>query len=832
MGCTNSKLDDLPAVALCRDRCDFLDEAIHQRYTLAEAHVAYMHSLKGVGLSLHRFFDHDLDGFTPGPPSPVLKLPTQRKGHTEPFGSPAKAAIRHSHSNSGSHLHFHSGSEDEDPGSESLHHHHSENNALPVQQHRHISYADSDTDTLGLFPEYNGLMSLNINYMKNQTTPSVVYEQRPISPEIVRMGESSSYDLYSYNNANPSTYSYNNANSSTYSYYNFPTNGGFFGSSAPLPYSYSSPPPPVGASSASSSSKPPPPPPSPPQSSAWDFLYAFEGFEKYYPPYTPSRDSEVVREEEGIPALEAEDFRQEVAKDVHGERKIMEGGGSSSGGDGGGSGNYAKTTVDDKDGKTNDSKSLYHTRPSVSMENDPVEYEVHVVDKKLVDNEERSGDGGSVAGLKGDFEVVREIQVQFERASESGNELTKMLEVGKLPHNRKHAAYQASKILHVNTPSLLEVSSRPSTSKSTEPSFIDPAYLDTDENPGLRSKNLSSSLQKLYLWEKKLYDEVKAEERMRVLHERKSRKLKFLGERGAEAQKVDATRTLVRSLSTKIRIAIQVVDKISVKINKSRDEELWPQLNEFVQGLVRMWKSMHECHRNQCHAIGEARRLDAITSHKGLTDTHLEATLQLEHELLNWALRFSCWVGAQKGYVRALNNWLLKCLLYVPEETPDGMAPFSPGRIGAPPVFVICNQWSQTLERISEKEVVDSMRDFASNVLQLWERDKLEMRQRMMVNKDLERKVKNLEREDQKIQEKIQVLDKRMVLVSGDGNGLPVTGHIVYQSETRKNSSLHVNLLNIFEAMERFTASNLKVYEGLLQRIEEDKLDQDIEKVS
>lgn len=73
---------------------------------------------------------------------------------------------------------------------------------------------------------------------------------------------------------------------------------------------------------------------------------------------------------------------------------------------------------------------------------------------------------------------------------------------------------------------------------------------------------------------------------MRLLHEQKSRKLKRLDEKGAEAHKVDATRTLVRSLSTKIRIAIQVVDKISVKINNLRDDELWPHLNEFIQGYV------------------------------------------------------------------------------------------------------------------------------------------------------------------------------------------------------------------------------------------------------
>ena len=237
-----------------------------------------------------------------------------------------------------------------------------------------------------------------------------------------------------------------------------------------------------------------------------------------------------------------------------------------------------------------------------------------------------------------------------------------------------------------------------------------------------------------------------------------------------------------------------------------------------------MWKSMLECHRNQCQAIGQARQLDAFATRKHFSDAHLEATLQLEHELLEWTLRFSCWVGAQKGYVRALNNWLLKCLLYVPEETPDGIAPFSPSRIGAPPVFVVCNQWSQALDIISEKEVVDSMRDFATSVLQLWERDKLEMRQRMMTNKGMEKKVKNLEREDQKIQKEIHALDKRIILVSGNGNGLLVSGH-VYQSDTSKTSSLQLSLQHIFEAMERFTANSLSAYELLLQRIEEDRRD-------
>jgi hypothetical protein len=98
--------------------------------------------------------------------------------------------------------------------------------------------------------------------------------------------------------------------------------------------------------------------------------------------------------------------------------------------------------MDDGDGKvegdTEASASLYQTRPSVATEEDRVAYEVHVVDKKIVDNE-RSEERGN-AGFKGGgpLEVAIEIKIQFERASECGNEIAKMLEVGKLPYQRKH----------------------------------------------------------------------------------------------------------------------------------------------------------------------------------------------------------------------------------------------------------------------------------------------------------------------------------------------------------------------------------------------------------
>ncbi|KAJ1383852.1 hypothetical protein SESBI_42991 [Sesbania bispinosa] len=517
--------------------------------------------------------------------------------------------------------------------------------------------------------------------------------------------------------------------------------------------------------------------------------------DKYYPQpqytATPSRDSREVREEEGIPDLEDEDYQQEVVKQAPPD------------------------------------------------EESSVEYEVHVVDKKVVDNDDDHVDNkkpkdhaafrGHRPGSRNPLEVAKEIQLLFQRASDSGAQIAQILEVGKLPY--KHAS---SKMLHLVAPSLSVVSSQPSTSKTAQSASTvdgaDPPNMDFEVDLTTRSRNLSSTLQKLYLWEKKLYQEVKAEEKMRVMHDRKCRKLKRMDERGADFNKVDSTRTLIRSLSTKIRMAIHVVDKISMTINKIRDEELWPQLKELIQGLTRMWKSMLECHHSQCEAVREARILGSVGSRKKSGDGHLPATKQLEQDLINWTFQFSGWISAQKGYVRALNNWLLKCLLYEPEETPDGIVPFSPGRIGAPQIFVICNQWSQALDRISEKEVVESMHVFSMSVLQIWEQDKLELHQQMIQNKDLERKVKNMDRDDQKLQKQIQALERKMVLASGEGKGLSVSENIIYQSD--KSSSLQASLQRIFEAMERFTDESVRAYEELLQRSDEESAAQNHERVS
>ncbi|GMH23643.1 hypothetical protein Nepgr_025486 [Nepenthes gracilis] len=790
MGCASSKIDDLPAVFLCRQRLSFIDDAIRQRHALAEAHVAYIESLKSVGGSLRHFFDAAESTASKVLDSPALDMPARRMGDPdEPKRLPSTGGHIYN-SDSGSYYHP-SDSDNENSGSESRYYLHSRS-LLPHQDD--IYRAD---ETLTPFPG----IYMQMNYMKQQATHSVAYEWRSMGPETAQMGESSYYDP-SYHSSYPNPIS--NYNNNSYGYMHYDGDDGGMGA-----FLGSSPPPPNGSSArqggvpSQSSSKSPPPPPPPPSTSAWDFLNPFESIGPNYPPYTPSRDSREVREEEGIPDLEDENYQQEDVKEVHGDQKFVD---DTGGGE--------KRAVEEEDKKASGGVAVYGTAPSVPVEDNPAEYDVHTVDEKVVRHERRSEEQGDAVAFKGNgglrnaSEVLREIQVQFDRASASGSELANILEVRKLSHQRKNAANQVST-------KMLQAVTLPSTPKDTEASS---SALDFDEEIGLRSGkgNLSSTLEKLHLWEKKLLEEVKAEENMRVIHDRKLQKLKHLDERGAEAHKVDATRTLVRNLSTKIRISIQVVDKISVTINNLRDEELWPQLNELIQGLATMWKVMLECHQSQFQAVNEANFLDAVAFPENPTDSYLKAMMLLEHDLINWTLKFTNWVGVQKAYARALNSWLLKCFLYEPEETPDGIAPFLPGKAGMPSVFVICDQWSRALEIISEKEVVDSMQAFSITVVRFREQTSTGK------GNDINGKVKNLEREDLKMQKEIQAMEKKMIMLSGDRNGVSLNGHVGCQSDTKSKGTLHYGLRHVFEAMDRFTAELVKAYEELLQRSKEE----------
>lgn len=69
-----------------------------------------------------------------------------------------------------------------------------------------------------------------------------------------------------------------------------------------------------------------------------------------------------------------------------------------------------------------------------------------------------------------------------------------------------------------------------------------------------------------------------------MLLEKKCRQLKNLMEKKADARKIDPLRNSIRNLSIKLKISIQVVDRISITISKLRDEEFFAEMNELIRG--------------------------------------------------------------------------------------------------------------------------------------------------------------------------------------------------------------------------------------------------------
>lgn len=247
---------------------------------------------------------------------------------------------------------------------------------------------------------------------------------------------------------------------------------------------------------------------------------------------------------------------------------------------------------------------------------------------------------------------------------------------------------------------------------------------------------------------------------------------------------------------------------------------------------------MLKCHQKQFQAIMESkvRVLKANTGSRG--ESSLRATVALEIELLNWCSCFNQWVNAQKSYVESLNGWLLRCIDSKPEETADGVAPFSPSRMGAPAVFVICNDWSQSMERISQKGVNHAMRDFASRIHELWERQDEEQRQRTraeQISKDFEKQLRTLRMERGKLEHDQDTFsEKTAVSKFPSESGVSHLDDLKVDLDSMRkkleeerarhkemmnsvndaaSNSLQAGLVPIFETLGHFTSEVLKGYE-------------------
>jgi hypothetical protein len=283
-----------------------------------------------------------------------------------------------------------------------------------------------------------GQSFFNISYARSQPPPpSVSHEQRLEATNARVHYYSGNGEQQPPPRGYGGGYSYPPQSSRSYNQYAY---GGYYGGG-------SAPAPPADIPSSSGEPAAVPPPPSPPRVSTWEFLDPFGTYESYYEqptataaPYSPGRSLKDVREEEGIPDLEDEDM--EVVKEAYGDEKHpvkgYMGNGKAAKGEG------RSSTGDELPRKSKSSEA--------SGSGSSLEHDVHVVEKSVVGEQVRHSEPRQhVAGLPptgseklyiDDTEVVVEIRTQFECASQSAGEVSKMLEVGKMPYYQKGSGFK------------------------------------------------------------------------------------------------------------------------------------------------------------------------------------------------------------------------------------------------------------------------------------------------------------------------------------------------------------------------------------------------------
>ncbi|KAF3534475.1 hypothetical protein DY000_02037001 [Brassica cretica] len=438
------------------------------------------------------------------------------------------------------------------------------------------------------------------------------------------------------------------------------------------------------------------PPPSP-QNSQWDFFWnPFSSLDYYGYNYDNRRgmEDEVrrVREEEGIPDLE-EDESSPRFQDHH---------------------NIMKATEDrktDQEGNVSEVKTQEQEQGN------------NVVTRGDAKGEETQGFTVYLTRRPTSMgEVIKDLEDQFEIICSAANEVSGLLEAGRAQYISSNSELSVDVVLNLSSIAAMKmlnpVSLFSSRSSSSSSRFLISSESSSsefsEESSCMLSGSHQSTLDRLYAWEKKLYDEVKSGERIRIAYEKKCLALRNHDVKGDNSSAVDKTRAMMRDLHTQMNVSIHSIESISERIETLRDQELLPQLLELLQGLARMWKVMAECHQIQKRTLDDAKRLLAAANHKKRQQSSLPeintqrlARSDLVAQLQNWRVCFQAWITSQRSYVLSLTGWLLRCFRCDPDPEKVRLTT-CPHRI-----YEVCIGWSRLLNGLNEKPVVDKLDFFA-----------------------------------------------------------------------------------------------------------------------
>ncbi|KAM3303287.1 protein ROLLING AND ERECT LEAF 2 [Capsicum chacoense] len=341
------------------------------------------------------------------------------------------------------------------------------------------------------------------------------------------------------------------------------------------------------------------------------------------------------------------------------------------------------------------------------------------------------------------FFSIKDIEYLFIKASESGQEVPRMLEANKFhfrpifqgkeggsmtrtlmkscfscgddpiqipeepPQDMKYLTWHRSTSSHASSPNRFGVHPADGIEDVSNNLF---------DNFCMVSGSHASTLDRLFAWEKKLYDEVKASEMIRSDYDVKRKLLRQLESKVESPQRIDKTRAVVKDLHSRIGVAIHRINSISRKIEEIRDNELQPQLEELIEGLRKMWEAMFDCHKLQLHIISIAHspgNMKILIQ----SDSRRQIAIHLENELSSLSSSFTKWIVSQKAYVEAINKWLHKSVFLREKSSRRKRKPQPvPLRNHGPPIYTTCSVWLEMFDSLPTKEVSDAIKGLAAEI--------------------------------------------------------------------------------------------------------------------
>ncbi|PHT88765.1 hypothetical protein T459_10871 [Capsicum annuum] len=328
------------------------------------------------------------------------------------------------------------------------------------------------------------------------------------------------------------------------------------------------------------------------------------------------------------------------------------------------------------------------------------------------------GESKKKAGQFNLLQILSELDDCFLKASESAHEVSKMLEANRLHYhsnfadNRGHIDHSA-RVMRVIT---------------WNRSFrgLQNADDGLDDFDSEEHETHATVLDKMLAWEKKLYDEVKAGEQMKLEYQRKVASLNKLKKRGTNTDALERVKATVSHLHTRYIVDMQSMDSTVSEINRLRDEQLYPKLVALVDGMAIMWETMKGYHVSQAKIVQALRSLDISQSPKETTEHHHERTLQLYVVVQEWHSQFDKLVVYQKHYIKALNNWLKLNLIPIDTNLKEKVS--SPQRPQNPPILSLIHAWYDHLEKLPDELARTAIYNFSAVINTIFEYQKEEMK--------------------------------------------------------------------------------------------------------